>query len=200
MNRTRLGFLGLILSLGAAFLGPAHLTGIAGAPLHGWGICQSFRCWTARTTIHGWEHGTLYMTTIGTDIITSPTSVSATVARFVTTTFAPPAPVTMAVANATPSVTATFAPPTTFAPPAPVTMTVATVAPYVTMTVARLVTAISAPYGTTTMTVATAVPPITTTVARLVTAISAPLVTRRCDSHPYATDYRCDLFGCGWVR
>ncbi len=22
----------------------------------------------------------------------------------------------------------------------------------------------------------------------------------RCDSHPYATDYRCDLFGCGWVR
>jgi hypothetical protein len=22
----------------------------------------------------------------------------------------------------------------------------------------------------------------------------------RCDSYPYATDYRCDLFGCGWVR
>ena len=22
----------------------------------------------------------------------------------------------------------------------------------------------------------------------------------RCDSYPYANDYRCDLFGCGWVR
>ena len=25
-------------------------------------------------------------------------------------------------------------------------------------------------------------------------------VARDCDRYPYATGYRCDLFGCGWVR